>query len=236
MQTDDERILYAIRNTQILRPPKQTLATFGTTDIYYYLVTEPSYRELVDSSAETVIREGRVTAQRPKVITPSYLFNLEGFSSQARRYFEMVIGEHGPNAPGLLYRYRNEPKDLTIASDELGLVVKRLEEMLDREGKPLTSIIKGVDELWDVCLMKFIHDLTASSLRSNVMELGMSGLLDVDSSGVTRDARNEIEVLFQQVKRGEAEPSRLKVELDRWGLFPEYEDRFLALFKKRQSL
>ena len=70
MDTDDERIRGAVRHTEILRPPKQTLATFGTTNIYYYLVTEPVYKELVKNVTETVVREGRVIAQRPKVVTP----------------------------------------------------------------------------------------------------------------------------------------------------------------------
>ena len=58
------------------------------------------------------------------------------------------------------------------------------------------------------------------------------GLLDVDSSGVPRDARVRIEELFRMVKRGEREPYELKNELDRWSLFVEYEDRFLAIFRK----
>jgi hypothetical protein len=233
MQSNEERIQHAIRNTHVLRPPKQTLATFGSTDIYYYLVTEPAYRELMESQPETVVREGRVTALRPRVITPSYLrFNLEGFSPEARKYFDMVAREHGPNSPGLLYRYSNEPKDLTISSGGPEAIVNRLEEMLDKENSPLSSIIQGVDELWDVSLMKFIHDFTARSMRDNVVELGMRGLLDVDSNGVPQDARNEIEGLFRQVGKGEADPTRLKLELDRWGLFPDYEDRFLGLFRK----
>jgi hypothetical protein len=76
MNSDDERIAYAINNTEVLRSPRQTLATFGTTNIYYYLVTEPSYGELVKEEDETVVREGRVLAERPRVVTPSYLVNV----------------------------------------------------------------------------------------------------------------------------------------------------------------
>ena len=46
METE-ERIQYVIEHTEIVRPPKQTLATFGITNIYYYLVTEPVYSELL---------------------------------------------------------------------------------------------------------------------------------------------------------------------------------------------
>ena len=86
----DEKIRNAVRNTRIVRAPKQTLATFGTTNVYYYLVAEATYSELIDST-ETVIREGRVVAERPKIVTPSYLSRVQGFSPEARKYFEMLI-------------------------------------------------------------------------------------------------------------------------------------------------
>jgi len=232
MDIDDERIREAVRYTEILRPPKRSLATFGTTNIYYYLVTEPAYSELVKSATETVIREGRVIAERPKIVTPYYLSRLEGFSSDAKKYFDTLIKTHGPDAPGLFYTYKNEPKELTIVSDNLLSVVDKLNDDIDKRGDPLTSIIRGQDELWDVSLMKFIYEMTRSSLPNNLLQMETRGLLDVDSSGIPVDARVRIEELFKMVSKGELEPSELKKELDRWGLFEEYEDRFFAIFKK----
>ena len=56
MDIDDQRIRDAVQHTEILRLPKQMLATFGMTNIYYYLVTEPAYSELVGDVTETVVR------------------------------------------------------------------------------------------------------------------------------------------------------------------------------------
>lgn len=234
MDIDDERIRHAVRHTQILRPPKQTLATFGTTNIYYYLVTEPAYADLEKNVTETVVREGRVIAERPRIVTPYYLSRLEGFSPDARRYFDMLIRTYGRNAPGLFYTYKNEPKELTIVSDNLLSVVNKLNAEIDRRGDPLTSIIKGEDELWDVSLMKFIFEMTRSSIPDNLLQLGSRGLLDIDSRGIPVDARVRIEELFRKVLDGECEPRLLKDELDRWDLFEEYEDRFFAIFKRRR--
>ncbi len=233
MDLNDERIREAVEHTEILRPPKQSLATFGTTNIYYYLITEPVYKDLVDNVSETVIREGRVIAQKPKVVTPYYLSRLEGFSSEARRYFEMLTSKHGPNVAGLFYSYRNEPKELNIVSDGLPAVVDRLNAEIDKRGEPLTSIIKGEDELWDVSLMRFIYEITGSSVQNNIRQMGARGLLNIDSGGIPVDARVKIEELFRMTRTGECEPRELKDELDHWGLFEDYEDRFLALFKKR---
>ena len=232
MDIDDERIRYAVQHTEILRVPKQSLSTFGTTNIYYYLVTEPAYSELVKNVTETVIREGRVIAERPRIVTPYYLSRLEGFSLEARRYFEALIKTHGRDAPGLFYTYKNEPKELNIVSDNLSSVVSKLNEEIDKRGDPLTSIIRGEDEFWDVSLMKFIYEMTRSSIRNNLLQLSSRGLLDIDASGVPADARLRIDELFRKVAGGESEPHELKTELDRWNLFEEYEDRFFNIFKK----
>jgi hypothetical protein len=232
MDIDDERIKEAVKNTEVLRPPKRSLATFGTTNVYYYLVTEPAYSELVESAAETVIREGRVIAERPKIVTPFYLSHLEGFSSEARRYLESLIRAYGSHAAGLYYTYKNEPKGLNIVSDNLLAVVEKLNRDIDKRGDPLASIIRGQDELWDVSLMKFIYEMTRSSLPDNLMQMETRGLLDMDARGVPADARVRIEELFKMVSAGDLDPGELKNELDRWGLFEEYEDRFLSIFKK----
>jgi hypothetical protein len=82
--------------------------------------------------------------------------------------------------------------------------------------------------------MKFIYEITRRSLRNNLLQMGSRGLLDVDSGGIPVDARLRIDELFRKVLKGEYEPSELKEELDRWGLFEEYQDRFFNIFKKRR--
>ncbi len=233
MTNDDERIEDAVRHTEILRLPKQALATFGSTNIGYYLVTKPVYAELTQDSSETVIREGRVIAERPRIVTPYYMSQLEGFSTDARRYFNMIIQNYGPNTPGLFYTYRNEPGSLTIVTEELRSVVDRLNSDIDKRGDPLVTIIKGQDELWDVSLMRFIYEITRSSMQNNLLQFRSRGLLDVDACGVPMDARLRIEELFAELRRGEIEPSELKDELERWNLFEEYQDRFLRMFRRK---
>jgi len=234
MDIDDEKIREAVERTEILRAPKQSLSTFGTTNIYYYLVTEPVYSELVKNVTETVVREGRVIAEKPRIVTPYYLSRLEGFSPEARRYFDELIEAHGSNAPGLFFTYKNEPKELNIVSDNLLSVVAKLNAEINKRGDLLTSIIKGADEFWDVSLMKFIYEMTRSSLRNNLRQMGSRGLLDIDAGGIPVDARVRINELFRKVSSGESEPHELQAELDRWNLFEEYEDRFFNIFKKKR--
>ena len=81
--------------------------------------------------------------------------------------------------------------------------------------------------------MKFIHEITQHSVQRNLMQLSSQGLLDVDAGGVPMDARLRIEELFKLLTKGEIEPSMLRDELERWGLFDDYQDRFLSVFRRR---
>ncbi len=233
MHFNDERLEHAGRHTEILRLPKQTLATFGMTNISYYLVTEPVYSEPEKDVTETVVREGRVVAERPRIVTPHYLSRFEGFSPDAKRYFDVLLKKYGPNAPGLFYSYRNEPKGLTIVAGSITAVIDKINAEIDKRGDPLVTIIKGDDEFWDVSLLKFIYEMAKNSMENNLLQLQSRGLLDVDASGVPLDAKLRIEELLGEVSKGKIEPGELKDELDRWGLFEEYQDRFFTVFRKR---
>lgn len=227
----EERVRYAIEHTEMVRAPRQSLATFGVSDIRYYLLTLPAYTDIAGDTGETVVREGRVIAERPKIVTPHYLINLfQGFE-HGQEYAEYVLRTYGANEPGLLYRYRNEPADMNILSSPMESVIESINQEIDRSGNPLSTIIKGVDELWDISLMKFIHDITRQSLGSNVMEMGMRGMLGMEG-GIPRHARYTIEQLFHEAAAQRSRVSELEAELRRWGLFGEYQDRFLDLFRK----
>lgn len=220
----DERIQYAIEHTEVVRSPKQNLATFGSTNIYYYLVTE-----LMESA--NVVREGRVVAAKPKIVTPAYLVNLEGFSGSARRFIE-IMAEKYPHEAGIFYSYKNEPREMNIVSEPLEKVVAKIGQQIDSHGDPLTAIIRGVEEMWDVSLLKFTYELTSKSVHANVAEMERKGLLRVDDQGMPADARNHIEELFERTRRDPAYAPLLIAELKRWGVFQEYQDRFLNLFRK----
>jgi hypothetical protein len=230
MSNGDERIKDAVRQTEILRHPRQTLATFGNTNIGYYMLTEPVYHDIQPEIAETVVRRGRVIAQRPRIVTPYYLSQVEGFSDEARHYYDILSRQEGGNAPGIIYSYRNQPQELNIIEDKVEAVAAKINADIDQQGDPLTTIIKGRDELWDVSLLKFIYEMTRSSYRDNLRQFQSQGLLNMDESGVPLEARMRIEGLFEQVQEGNIQPNELKDELMRWGLFEQYQDRFFAMF------
>ena len=231
MDMDPARVRQIAEKTVVARPPRQSLATFGVTTITYHLVTAPALADASAPTSEAVIRTGIVTANRPQLVTPNYLMSLfQGFS-HGEEFARFLLETQGAHAPGLLYAYGQELQETDIVSDSPDVVSRRLADRLDREGQVHAAVIRGDDHYWDVSLMKFIHDLTVGSIGQTIGDLGRRGLLGVDN-GVPRAARAQIEDLFAAVAAGELEPVQLKHELDRWGLFDEYEDRFLGMFRR----
>lgn len=220
----DDKIRYAIENTLILRHPRQRLATFGSTNIYYYMITG-----LMDEL--NVVREGRVIAARPKIVTPTYLINAEGFSGQARRYLQM-IAEQNPHEPGILYSYKNEAGQMNIVTQSEAEVIEKINRIIDERRDPLSAIIKGVEELWDVSLLKFTFELTSGSVYHNFSEFYSSGRFASNDQGIPQDAISNIEELFELTRHDPSHAPELVRELHRWNLWGQYQDRFLRLFKK----
>ena len=234
MNKEEQDIVAAIKLTKILKTPQKHLATFGVTRTNYYLITQPSYDELLQQQQEeSVIREGTVVSERPLVVTPRYMANLDGFSSDARKYFENLVQTLGPGAPGILYQYRNEPAGLDIVSENVEAISQKILADLKDKGDTQSVVIQGVDHLWDVSLLQFIYQFTANSLKGNISEMGNMGLLNIENSvGLPTAIVREIEDMFQRVRQGD-DPSKLKEKLDRLGVFDLYEDRFLSLFIKK---
>ena len=172
-------------------------------------------------------------ADRPAVVTPTYAMNLSGFSPEAYEAFDEIARESGPNSPGILYQYKNEAGEMDIVSGTPSEIAHKISGDLDSRREDMSVVMVGVDELWDVALLKFIYEFTSSSVAGNVQEFQSRGLLEPQPQlgGVPGAAVQAIDRLFVEVQQG-ANPDILKRELDRWGLFEAYQDRFLDLFRR----
>lgn len=218
--------------TRIIRPPRRALATFGSTVIHYHVVSQPVYEGIFeDEHKDTVIRYGMVRADRPQIVTPGYLSRSEGFGKEASEYLDYISNRFGSDAAGLLYKYKNEPQTTETVSGEPRDVAAKIRDELEADGKPLHTVLLGVDELWDVSVMKFIYEFTNESAKTNFDELNERNMFD-DEGGVPRDARRRIDDLFQRAERREIDASLVHEELTRWGVFDEYQERFFRLFRR----
>ena len=241
---DKKRIKHALEETEILKAPDKLISSSDSTTLHYYILTEPVYLEAFpDEGPETRIREGWISWEEPKLLTPDYIMKMEGFSEEARTALKM-IAQNRPDMASLLYKmkYKKETGETRTVSRTIEATAARIEDDMDEASDLINVIIKGLDDLWDVSLMKFVQKLIAKSAQfSQIPDYKEKGHLAANESGqpvVTRNlkglplaANEEIEKMFNQVEKGDLEPSRLKKELDRWGVYRKYEDRFLDLFR-----
>jgi hypothetical protein len=61
--------------------------------------------------------------------------------------------------------------------ESIETVSGRLKDELQRKNEPLTALLTGVDEGWEVCLLKFMVDLIHASAPGNLGDFRERGLL-----------------------------------------------------------
>ncbi len=219
---------YAINNTRIVVAPVQRLETFGATIIHYHLVSE-----LMDSVNKVRVREGRIVAQRPQIIIPTAIDAnvLEGFGIEAERYMEW-LRENSQNFRMLQYGFiiRKEEINDEIITDTFDAVLDRVATTVRQKEEPFSAVVAGVDSPWEVSLLKMMFEVSNNSFQANVREME-SHRMFTPNAGI----RFEIETDFQLAGRQPSRITDLGNKLQKHGLFSEYEDRFFALIKAKQT-
>ncbi len=132
---------YAINNTRIVLLPAQRLETFGATILHYHLISE-----MMDSVDKIRVREGRIQAHRPQIITPTAIAEnlLEGFGAEAERYVEW-LRENARELRILQYGFiirKEEIREETI-TDTLAAVTDRISETVRKKRFPYFSQIRN---------------------------------------------------------------------------------------------
>ncbi len=219
---------YAVKNTEVILAPKKSIETFGATIINYSLIAE-----MPDEVGKIRIREGRMQAARPQIITPSAYSNLimEGFGEEAEKYLS-YLRDHEDDIRILQYGYslKQEAFSEEIVSDSFDAVLERVKRTAEAKNDPFSAVVKGVDNPWDVCLVRLFWVITRASVADNVRELNERKLFEL-KAGVPSGIREEIEQAFAAATRDKSLIKDLGALLKRHGVFEKYQDRFFALLK-----
>ncbi len=214
---------FAVNNTEVLVVPPRRLETFGATTIDYHLVCE-----LMDSVDRVRVREGRLHAYRPEIVTPQRWAEslLEGFSEEAAaKYMEWLQG-HESELLMLRYGFKLRKESLTehVVTDRIETVIERVRTELAARKNPLAALVRGVDEPWEVCLVKLAVEMVQRSAPHQARELRAD----------PRGERHEIEAAFREASRDPARTAALAERLRALKRFEEYEDRFFALVRRQR--
>lgn len=166
---------YALENTHVLLAPTRRLDTFGTSRVNYFLVTED-----MDAVNLSRVREGHIHAERPQIITPQNMAKLmlEGFGDEGRRFAEQISAQANRFA-FLKYGFRVSKSDIRSydVHESLEQVAGKLKDELEAKNEPLTALLTGVDDGWEVCLLKFMVDMITTSAPGNLGDFREQGML-----------------------------------------------------------
>ena len=172
---NEDTFQYAMDNTRVLLAPQRRIETFGNTSFRFYLLTE-----LMDRVNEVRVRDGRLHAERPQIVAPGHYSRLllEGFGEQARGFAEW-LERSGENLAVIKYGFQFRRTDVVedIVASPIGQVVENVKARVSQSDEPLSAIIQGVDEGWEICLLKFTSDLIQQSAGGNIGDLRKKGLL-----------------------------------------------------------
>ncbi len=223
---------YAVNNTEVKVMPTRHLETFGTTVLHYHLISQ-----LMDSVDQVRIREGKLQAGKPQIITPEAYSRtaLEGFGDEARKYVDW-LKEHEKDIRILQYGYtlRQEAFTENVVTDTIDAVVGRVTQLVAAKADPLSAVVLGVDDPWDVCLVRLFWEVIQKSALPNIREMQKQKFFD-DEGGVPRGVRSDVEESFRAANRNPALIPALGHKLHTYGLFEDYEDRFFALVKAHRK-
>lgn len=215
---------YAVNNTDVVVMPRGRLETFGTTLIRYYLLTE-----LMDAVGQVRVREGRIQSFRPEILTPQSLAEtpLEGFATGPANDFIRWLRQHESEFVLIKYgfRIRHETVTETILHDQMENVVDRVRDDLGRKDDPMSALVVGVDEPWEVCLLKLLFEVVKASAPVQARDLR------ADPDGRS----HEIETAFRRAAGDRSQIAPLASLLNRLGRFKDYEDRFFALVRSHSG-
>lgn len=178
MHSPDD-IQYALEATRVLHEPDRRIDTFGETRFEFQLLSE-----LMDRVGEVRIRSGEVEAQKPRILRPeSYRdVELDGFNPGARARFDEMIEKfraEGRNLAFLQYgfRFRRGEVHEEVVAESIDSVRDRVLEDIRRTGNPSRAVIEGVDDAWEISVLKFSLEMIMRSHEINTFDFKRRGMI-----------------------------------------------------------
>ena len=170
-----DEITWALENSEVLYEPDRRIDTFGSTNFEFFLISE-----LMDEINQVRIRRGKMEAQRPQILRPEGYDDLmfEGFGEHAAAFADWFKA-NAADLSFLKYGFTFAMKDLSedIVHEPMQAVCDRVVEDVRSSGNPIQAVIAGVDETWDISLLKFNMDMIQKSQEINEFDFRRRGLL-----------------------------------------------------------
>lgn len=166
---------YAMENTKVLHEPDRRIDTFGSTQFEFHLVSE-----LMDQVNVTRVRQGRIDAAKPMILKPEGMdnWNFDGFGPGGQAFGEW-FKDHLKDIAVLRYGFTFTRSDINehLVHEPVTAVCDRIIEDTRISGNPMRAIIQGVDDTWEISLLKFTFEMIQKSHNINIFDFKRRGLI-----------------------------------------------------------
>ena len=166
---------YAIENTRVLHEPDRRIDTFGSTEFEFLLVSE-----LMDTANVSRVRTGRIEAHKPLIIKPTAVdeWDFDGFGPEGRAFGQWV--KHNIKNLAILryaFQFKRTEVHEELVHESIDVVCGRLVDEARTTGNPMRAIIHGVDDTWEISLLRFTFEMIEKSQGINLFDFKRRGLL-----------------------------------------------------------
>ena len=129
------------------------------------------------------------------------------------------------------YTLRRESFSEETVGRPLADVLADARRDVESRDDPYLALVRGVDEPWDVCLVRLFWEVVSRSARKNIEEMAARRMFD-RKDAIDPEVRDEIERAFAAAARDPSLVKELGALLQRRGVFEAYEERFFALVRR----
>ncbi len=161
----------ALKHTEIIRSRVSSLLTHKETLVPYLLLSESTI-----NVGDTVVRKGEVLVERPKLILPPNIPQLEGFELEGEdegtwedQSVVNFLLLRGVTIPSL--KYNNKTHSLDIFEGKLSKAIDHFNHQLQYAENVNMGLITGPEDCWQFSLLIFICSQIAKNAEIDIRRL-----------------------------------------------------------------
>ena len=119
-------------------------------------------------------------ASKPQIIRSQGFqeISTEGFGEHAQKLFDWL--EKEDKMPKMLqygFQFKRGSVTEELVHEPIEDVRGRIVESVRQEGRPMQAVIEGVDDAWEICLLRFSMEMISMSQGINLFDFKRKGLL-----------------------------------------------------------
>lgn len=159
----------ALKETEIIRSRVQSLPTYDDAQVPYVFLSPSTL-----NTGDTVVRRGRIMVQRPALMLPPNIPQLEGFDIQKNEgetdhSIMSFLLVRGITIPSL--KYNNHTYSLDVFEGDVRRAVAFYANQMEREEDVATGLLLGHEDVWQFSILIFICSQIARNTEVDLKRL-----------------------------------------------------------------